>query len=109
MSNCKSDYQKAKNEMKDTFHALVNEAENMLNATSNQTDAAYKAVRNKFQSKLEYAKELLSDAELSAQQHYRQATSSTLEYIKTNPTKAVGIAVAVGLLIGFLSNSKDGN
>jgi ElaB/YqjD/DUF883 family membrane-anchored ribosome-binding protein len=89
------------------LHAVVRDAEALLNATANQTGERIDAVRQRAEESLKQAKSRLSDAQDEVLQGAREAFESTESYLKKNPWQSVGIAAGVGLLIGLLLRRRD--
>lgn len=48
-------------------------------------------------------KDAASNVQALASKKYRQATTSVGTYVGNNPWKSIGIATAMGVLIGFLA------
>lgn len=94
--------------MSDTAHlldqsqTLLQETEKLLNqadqAVGKDADALYARVA----SGLRDAKEKLVSAEKAAVEKTKQAAKATDAYVHEHPWQAVGIAAAVGVLVGML-------
>jgi ElaB/YqjD/DUF883 family membrane-anchored ribosome-binding protein len=89
--------------MMEDLRALVNDAQELLNATANQTGELIAGARAKAEESLKAAKTWLSEGQESVKSKSREACQFTEEYVKSNPWTAVGIAVGAGFLIGFIS------
>jgi ElaB/YqjD/DUF883 family membrane-anchored ribosome-binding protein len=89
------------------LHAVVRDAEALLNATANQTGERIDAVRQRAEESLKQAKSRLSVAQDEVLQGAREAFESTESYLKKNPWQSVGIAAGVGLVIGLLLRRRD--
>ena len=79
-------------------HEKVKEhAKHLLAATSHITDSKVSEAHGKLSELLDDAKESIEYVEEKAV----EAAKQTTEYIREKPLQAVGIAVAVGALLGF--------
>ncbi len=96
----------ARNKTNADFRNLISDAEELLRVTANYSGEALSAARAKFEEHLEQAKESMSDASSFAAEKYRQAAKNTDRYVHDNPWQAIGIAAAVGVLVGFLTNRR---
>lgn len=81
---------------------VVADAEELLRVTASQAGDRVVAARAKIQESLERAKVKLSEAESILVDRTRQMAHVTDEYVHENPWAAVGIAAAVGLVVGLL-------
>ena len=88
------------------FRDLVNDAEALLKSTAAYTGEGYEAARARVTNRIETAKGAIMDLEGRALDRYKEASASTETYVRANPWQAVGIAVAVGALVGFLANRR---
>lgn len=95
-------FNNSKGKIVEDFRAIVNDAEDLLHATAKVSGEGLSVARAKFSEKLRTAKTSLADAEQMIVDKTRQAATATDEYVRGNPWTAVGVATAVGLLIGFL-------
>jgi len=82
---------------------LVDDAEAVLRSTAGHAGAELEAARARLRDQLDRAQDLFDDARRSAAQSYRQASAQTDAYVHDNPWRAVGIAIAVGVVIGLLA------
>lgn len=82
---------------------LVEDAEAVLRRTAGQAGAELDAARAGLRDQLDRAQDLFDDARRSAARSYRQASEHTDAYVQDNPWRAVGIAIAVGVVIGLLA------
>ena len=80
------------------LHEVVGEAEALLKATANSTGEGSRELRARVQASLDQARQRLHDL----QDRARAAGKATDEYVHTNPWQAVGMAAAVGVVIGLL-------
>ena len=82
-------FDRARGQMAADFRTMINDSEDLLKAAATVSGEGFGAARTKFEERLKSAKATLADA-------------SRPDYIRANPWSAVGLAVAAGLLIGFI-------
>jgi len=87
----------------DDFKSIINDADDLLQATAKVSGEGFNIARAKFAEKLKASKANLLDAEQVVVERAKQAATYTDEYVKTNPWTAVGIAAGIGLVLGFLT------
>lgn len=103
METALHEFNRTKDKMVDDFKTIVKDAEALLQATSHVSGEGFSAEREKFAEKLRHAKTRLADAEQQIIEKAKQGVTATDQYVHNNPWTSVGIASAVGMLIGFLS------
>jgi ElaB/YqjD/DUF883 family membrane-anchored ribosome-binding protein len=84
------------------LRAVVSDAEELLRATAGQMGEKAVVARERIQESLRVAKEKLSQAEDVVIDKTKAAARATDDYVHDHPWGAVGIAAAVGLVIGML-------
>jgi ElaB/YqjD/DUF883 family membrane-anchored ribosome-binding protein len=84
------------------FNVVVADAEALLKATANQGGEKVAEVRAKAEESLRVVKARMLDAQEALVIKTRAAAQATDVYVHENPWNAVGVAAALGLLIGFL-------
>ena len=84
------------------MRAVVNDAEELLRATSGQAGEKISAARERIQANLAVAKDKIMAAEHAVVEKSKQAAKATNEYVHENPWKSVGIAAGAGVILGFL-------
>jgi ElaB/YqjD/DUF883 family membrane-anchored ribosome-binding protein len=84
------------------FNVVVADAEALLKATANQGGDKLAEIRAKAEESLRVVKARMADAQEAVLAKTRAAAKATDVYVHENPWNAVGVAAAVGLLIGFL-------
>ena len=77
-------------------------AEELLRATAGQMGEKAVVARERIQESLRVAKDKLSRAEEAVIDKTKAAARATDDYVHDHPWGAVGIAAAVGLVIGML-------
>jgi len=81
---------------------VVADAEELLRATASQAGEKVGVARERIQASLASARVKLVEAERALAERTRQATKVADEYVREHPWHAVGIAAAVGLVLGVL-------
>lgn len=82
--------------------AVISDAEEVLKATADQTGEKIASLRARIQERLHAARVRLAEAEAALMEKTRAAARATDQYVHDNPWKAVGIAAAIGFLVGFI-------
>lgn len=82
--------------------SVISEAEEMLNDTADQTGDKISNLRARIKVRLSDARERLVDAEAALRHHTKKAARATDDYVHESPWTAVGVAGAVGLLVGLI-------
>lgn len=90
----------------DDFGTMLTEAEDLLKRSGTASGDAARELRTEVQSKLLAAKLRLQELEGVALDGVKAAKQATNEYVHENPWQAVGIAAAVGLVVGLLMNRR---
>ena len=81
---------------------VIADAEELLRATAGQMGEKAVIARERIQESLRAAKDKLSRAEEAVVDKTKAAARATDDYVHEHPWGAVGIAAAVGLVIGML-------
>jgi len=87
--------------MKD-IKGVVGDADELLKEVANAATEGYAVARTKVEGKLGEVKTRLGDARSAALFKARGAAHATDAYVSENPWKALGVATAAGVIIGFL-------
>jgi len=95
-----------KEKLVEDLKIVIADAEDLLRATASQAGEKISAAREKVQDSLDRAKTGLGDIEDVVMDTGKQAARATDEYVQANPWRAVGIAAAVGLVIGLLISKR---
>jgi ElaB/YqjD/DUF883 family membrane-anchored ribosome-binding protein len=91
-----------KEKLVEDLKVVIADAEDLLRATASQAGEKISAAREKVQDSLDRAKSKLGDVEDVVIDTGKQAARAADEYVHDNPWQAVGIAAAIGLVIGLL-------
>ena len=86
----------------DEFAAVLAEAEEMLKRAATETGDKARDLRSQIETKLLRAKLAMQEIEGQAVDHAKRAARATDDYVHDNPWQAIGVAAAVGLLVGLL-------
>jgi len=93
MDTALHDFDRAKGKMAADFKSMINDSEDLLKAAAGVTGEGFGVARAKFEERVKRAKAMLGDAVQP-------------DYIRGNPWTAVGLALAAGLLVGFLAGKR---
>jgi ElaB/YqjD/DUF883 family membrane-anchored ribosome-binding protein len=100
--NAAHDSQVAKDRLIKDFHAVISDAEELLKATANQTGERIGAARERVEERLRETKERLAEVQDDVLARSKAAARRTDEYVHDNPWQSIGVAAAVGFLLGML-------
>lgn len=93
---------KDKEALANGLREMVEEVDSVLKAAAHSGDAKFDELREKFSAQLRHLRAELEELEDNAIHKARHAARVTDQAVHTHPYGAMGIAAAVGLLIGFL-------
>jgi ElaB/YqjD/DUF883 family membrane-anchored ribosome-binding protein len=85
---------------------VVTDAEELLRATAGQAGEKVAAARARAEESIDAAKARIAQAGYAAASQTREAAKATDEYVHDNPWTAIGVAAAVGVVIGVLLAKK---
>lgn len=85
------------------WHNLIADVEDLVKKIANVGDAEVARVRARVERTLETAKSAAARSASTARDYAHQAGARTDEYVHESPWTAVGLAAAVGVLIGFFA------
>ena len=88
------------------LRAVVRDAEELLEVAGHEAGEGLKVAKAKMEASLKSAKEELEYAEGVALAKAKEAARSTEAYVKEHPWQSVGMAAAVGVILGFLISRK---
>ncbi len=84
------------------LHAVMADANELLNATANQTGEAASAARSRIQQSLHTVKSRMAEADAALMERTRQAAKVTDQYVHENPWQSIGVAACAGIVVGML-------
>jgi ElaB/YqjD/DUF883 family membrane-anchored ribosome-binding protein len=90
----------------DDFAAVLAEAEEMLKRAAAETGDTARDLRSQVETKLLRAKLSLQELEGQAVDRAKAAARAPDDYVHDNPWQAIGIAAAVGVVVGLLMNRR---
>ncbi len=81
---------------------VVSDAQDLLKTVQNEGQGRMDEMRAKVQQQLDSARQTLNELQQTMQDGAKVAMSTTDEYVRANPWRAVGISAGIGALLGFL-------
>lgn len=84
----------------------IHDAEAMLDSLSASGDERFADARARMRESLRAARDTLTDAEVTLREKGREVARVTDDYVHENPYRSIGVAAAVGLLIGCLITTR---
>jgi ElaB/YqjD/DUF883 family membrane-anchored ribosome-binding protein len=84
------------------FGEVLGEAERLLKQAAKESGEKASELRGQVEAKLQAAKLQLHDLQDDATEKARIAARATDDYVRDNPWQAIGVATAVGFLVGML-------
>ena len=92
----------AKNKLAADFNTVIEDTEELLQATASQASEKVVAARARVQESIRAAKQKIGDAQGLAKEKAKATAVATDDYVHANPWQMIGIAAAVGALVGML-------
>lgn len=92
----------AKDKLVADFGTVIEDTEQLLQATANQANEKVTAARARVQESIKAAKQKIGVTEELAVQKVKANTQAADEYVRTHAWPMIGAAAAVGALIGML-------
>lgn len=89
------------------FHSVLSDTEELMKSVSNESGGTAQALRTKVEQNLKQAKDYLEDFEDSIIDKSKTAARATDEYVHENAWQTIGLAVGIGILIGYLISDRD--
>jgi len=89
------------------FQAVIADTEELMKSVSSDGAGKTQALREKVQQNLKQAKDYLEDIEETVVDKSKVAARITDDYVHENAWRTIGIAVGLGILIGFLLRDRD--
>ena len=85
---------------------LIADVEDLLKKIAHVSDAEVAQVRERLQKTLATARGSANAGARRARAYAQDATTATEDYVRESPWTAVGLAAAVGVLIGFIASRR---
>ncbi len=92
----------AKNKLAADFSAVIEDTEELLQATANQASEKVIAARTRVQESLKAAKQKIDATQDRAMEKTKASVAATDDYVHAHPWPLIGAAAAVGALLGML-------
>jgi ElaB/YqjD/DUF883 family membrane-anchored ribosome-binding protein len=107
MSRDTADTQTARDHMAQSLRSMVEEIESLLKSAAKSGDAQFTALRERLGTQATHLRQQLDELEETAVHRARQAARATDQAVHTHPYVAIGIAAAVGAVVGVLLARRD--
>lgn len=98
--------QEARDQLIEDFKKVIDDAEELLKVTANETSGKVGEVRERAEANLREARRKLKVMENDLITQTKAAAKATDQLVHENPWQAVAIAAGVGLLFGLLSGRR---
>jgi ElaB/YqjD/DUF883 family membrane-anchored ribosome-binding protein len=85
---------------------LLADVEDLVKKVADVSDVEVARVRERVERTLAAAKSAAREGAATARTYARDATVATDEYVHDRPWTAIGVAVALGVLIGFFASRR---
>jgi ElaB/YqjD/DUF883 family membrane-anchored ribosome-binding protein len=85
---------------------VVSEAQELLKTVKDEGASKIDEVKSKLTAQYDVAREKFGEIQTTVQEGAKVAMTTTDEYVRSNPWRAVGIAAAAGAIIGFLASRR---
>ena len=85
---------------------VVSEAQELLKTVKDEGASKLDDVKTKLSAQYDVAREKFGEIQSTVQEGAKVAMTTTDEYVRSNPWRAVGIAAAAGAIIGFLASRR---
>jgi ElaB/YqjD/DUF883 family membrane-anchored ribosome-binding protein len=90
----------------DEWRNLVADVEDLIKKVANVDDEEVAEIRAKVEDTLTKAKTSATQGIAAMRGQTNEVTEATDEYVRENPWAAIGIAAAVGIVIGFIAGRR---
>jgi len=85
---------------------VVSEAQDLLKTVKDEGASTIDDVKSKLAGQYDIAREKFGELQTTVQDGAKAAMTTTDEYVRSNPWRAVGIAAGLGALIGFIASRR---
>ena len=85
---------------------LVADVEDLVKKVANVDDAEIAEIRGRVEDTLAKAKSTAGAGIAAARERAEDVSDATDEYVRENPWAAIGIAAAIGIVIGFVAGRR---
>ncbi len=91
---------------REEWHRLVADVEDLVKKVANVDDEEIARIRAKVENTLAEARSSASAGVAAVRGRAEEASEATDAYVHDNPWAAIGIAAAVGIIIGFVASRR---
>lgn len=88
------------------WRRLVADVEDLVKKVANVDDAEIAEIRSKIEQTLARAKSTAGEGAAAVRARAGEVSEATDEYVHENPWAAIGIAAAIGIVIGFVAGRR---
>lgn len=88
------------------LRAFVSDVEDLVKSLAHVTDADITRVRVKVEDALSNARQTIGKTAKLAQDRTKAAASATDDYVRGRPWTFIGVAAAIGVLLGFIASRR---
>ncbi|WXL27363.1 YqjD family protein [Ectopseudomonas mendocina] len=92
----------SQNQLIEQFQSLVADTEKLLQESADLAGDQAEGLREQLRNSLGKARDALKGTEESLKERGKAAIDATEGYVQSNPWQTIGIAAAIGVLIGLL-------
>jgi ElaB/YqjD/DUF883 family membrane-anchored ribosome-binding protein len=92
----------AKNKLVEDFSTVIEDTEELLQATANQASEKVVAARARVQESIKAVKQKIGITQDLAVEKAKATVVATDDYVHAHPWPMIGVAAAVGALVGML-------
>ena len=96
----------ANQKLKADLNAVITDAEALLKLTASETGSKFSGVRDKLEESLRATRARVAEMEEVVVAQAKAAAAAADDYVHENPWPSIGIAAAVGLVLGVLIGRK---
>lgn len=86
----------------DDLRAVVQDAEALMSATADDAGSGVREARARAAESLEAARARLEEIEEQVKSRAKDAADEANRYVRDNPWQSIGIAAAVGFVVGMI-------
>jgi ElaB/YqjD/DUF883 family membrane-anchored ribosome-binding protein len=95
-------FERSRDALVKDFAEVLAEAETLLKQAAKETGDKATDLRSQVETKLRSAKMRLSELQDDALDSAKAAARATDDYVRDNPWQAIGVAAAIGFLVGLV-------
>ncbi len=106
MFNFRDQVADAKDATVSSLKKNIHDAEAVLDSLAANGDERFADARARMRESLRSARDTLTDAEVALRAKSREVARATDTYVHENPYRSIGVATALGLLIGCLLTTR---